>query len=62
MRYDPNHKILNDVCNVLSAQKTHDRENKNDLIDLPAVADHNEMESPQIELDEYKNDFLEMKN
>lgn len=60
MRYDPNHKILNDVCNVLSAQKTHDRENKNDLIDLPAVADHNEMESPQIELDEYKNDFLEM--
>lgn len=54
MRYDPNRKILNDVCDALSARKNNDL-----LAPLPA-SEHNEMESPQIELDEYKNDFLEM--
>lgn len=61
MRYDPNRKILKDVCNALSAQKNDDREKiSNPIAALPAVADHNGIESPQIELDEYKNDFLEM--
>ena len=55
MGHDSDRNILKDVINILSAQKKHD------LIDaLPVVADHHEIESSQIELDEYKNDFLQM--
>ena len=54
MGYDPNRKIMNDVSDALSARKN------NDLIAALPASEHNEMESPQTELDEYKNDFLEM--